>query len=64
MNLYFPSSPPSPAMNFIVASFWIENNTDKVNTIEVCVMKVKNVPTALTAIVPIFLAYDVPRFTT
>jgi len=44
----------------MTASFWIENNTARVKTIEVCVMKVNNVPTALTAIFHIFLAYVVP----
>ena len=50
-------------MNFITESFWIENNTDKVSTIDVWAITVKNVPTALTAMVPIFLAYMVPKFT-
>ena len=62
MNLYF-FSPHNLAINLMTASFWIENNTARVKTIEVCVIKVNKVPTALTAIFHIFLAYVVPILT-
>lgn len=47
----------------MTASFWKEKSTDNVSTIDVWVKNVAIDHTALTAIFPMFFAYDVPTLT-